>query len=398
VLPLRRPKSPDETAREAASGAVERDQNRAGEVIGALIVEQIESELPRAIIAPRLDLVYEHSARALANSSSYSNLFLMPVWRTLGRATWVVKARTLPKTLAIAGLVLAVLATLTFVRKDFYLKSAGELQPVVKREVFVNVGGMIDRVHVADQQNVQQGEVLLELSNTDLQVQWEDIVGQLQSTREQLNAAIDARNQGREGNLSTAEMIRLDGQINELRKRLESFEAQQKLLEEKREQLKIRAPITGQVLMSWEVERSLMNRTVDTGQVLMSVADLSSDWEVQLFMPERRMGHIDDAILASQQSDRAVSDATPPRLPVSYILATDPKTSRTGYLQEVQRITQMHDEDGNTVRLRVQIDKSDIQDPRPGATVRGKVLCGRRAIGYTWFHEAIEWLQANVFF
>jgi multidrug efflux pump subunit AcrA (membrane-fusion protein) len=388
VLPLRKPKSADETARAAAAGEVERDQHRAGEVIGALIIEQIESELPRAIIAPRMDLVYEHSARALANSMDFNNLFLMPVWRALGQAAWVVKARTLPKTLAIAGLVLLVIGTLTFVKKDFYLKSTGELQPVDRRQVFVNVGGMVERVLVEDQQFVEAGEVLAELSNTDLEVQWQDVVGQMLSTREQLASAVDAQIQGRQGNLSEADKLRIVGQINDLTKRLESLERQRDLLEEKREQLKVRSPISGQVLMSWEVERSLMNRTVEVGQVLMSVADLSRDWEVQLFVPERRMGHIDDARVASGDEP----------LRVSYILATDPKTTHTGFVQEVQRITQVHEEDGNTVRLKVAINKSDISDPRPGSTVRGKVLCGRRAIGYTWFHEAIEWVQANVLF
>jgi multidrug efflux pump subunit AcrA (membrane-fusion protein) len=386
VLPLRKPKSPDETARESASGEVEREQNRAGEVIGALIVEQIESELPRAIIAPRMDLVYEHSTRALANSMDYSNLFLMPVWRTLGKAAWVVKARTLPKTLAITALILIILGTLTFVQKDFYLKAKGELQPEIKREVFVNVGGTVTNVSVEDQQMVEEGELLLELMNTDLEVQWEDIVGQQLSTQEQLNSAMDARAR-RENEMTEAEMVRIDGQIAELTKRLESLKRQKDLLEEKRGQLKIHSPISGQVMMSWEVERSLLNRTVETGQVLMSVADLTSDWEVQMFMPERRMGHIDNARREFDQP-----------LEVSYILATQPKTEHIGVLEDVQRITQVHDDDGNTVRLRVGIDQSAIEDLRPGASVRGKVLCGRRAIGYTWFHEAVEWLQANVLF
>jgi hypothetical protein len=58
----------------------------------------------------------------------------------------------------------------------------------------------------------------------------------------------------------------------------------------------------------------------------------------------------------------------------------------------------MHEDEGNVVRIKVAIDKQDIYDPRPSATVTGKVLCGRRSIGYAWFHEAVEWLQANVFF
>lgn len=385
ILPLRKPKSADEAAREHQEGQVEREY--VGEVIGALIVEQIESELPRAVIAPRLDLVYEHSARALANSMDHSTLFLMPVWRAIGRAAWIVRARTLPKTLAIATLILAIVCILTFVKKDFNLKANGELQPVDKRDVFVDVGGIVTNVHVEDQQIVEQGDLLVELRNTELEVQRQDLRGQLQATAEQLRSAIDAKQlQANDPATSEAEAIRVSGQIRELGARRDSLRLQLSLVEQKLEMLKVRSPIDGQVMLSWEVERSLLNRTVETGQVLMSVADMESDWEVHLFMPERRMGHVDSADHLEEEP-----------LAVSYILATDPKTTRQGSVDEIQRITQMHEEDGNVVRVRVAIDE-ELKDPRPAASVTGKILCGRRAIGYAWFHEAIEWLQANVFF
>jgi hypothetical protein len=167
--------------------------------------------------------------------------------------------------------------------------------------------------------------------------------------------------------------------------RLQSLSRQHDLLSEKTKQLEIKAPIAGRVMLAWDVEKSLMNRTVDVGQVVMSIADLSRDWEVELFMPERRMGHIDTA-----RKDGAGSV-------VKYILATEPKTERVGKVKHLQKITQMHDEEGHSVQIRVAIEDK-ISDPRPGTTVTGKVLCGRRAIGYTWFHEAVEWVQANILF
>jgi multidrug efflux pump subunit AcrA (membrane-fusion protein) len=356
-------------------------------VIGALIIEQIESELPRNLVAPRMDLVYEHSARALTNSMDHSNLFLMPLWRTLGKAAWVVRARTLPKTLTIAGLVLLALCILTFVKKDFYLKSKGSLEPAIKRDVFVAVPGIVNKVHVEDQQTVQAGDPLVTLENTDLEVQLQEVLGQLQSTYEQLLAAIDAKSSRGSTNLSEDEKVRLGGQIRELRARIQSLELQRDLLLKKNELLKITAPISGQVMLSWDVEESLMNRTVEPGQVLMTIADPSGEWELDLYMKETRAGKVDLARHDIQ-----------PDLAVKYVLATDPGNERDGTVVDVEDITQMHDEEGHTVRIRVGISQSDITDPRPGTTVRGKVLCGRAAIGYTWFHEAIEWVQANVLF
>jgi len=397
VLPLRRPKSDDPHAAEASTGHVEREHDHIGDVIGALIVEQIEIDLPRHVVEPRIDLVYEHSARALANSSDHSNLFLMPVWRALGKASWIVRARTLPKTLAVAAVLLIVIGVLTFVKKDFNLKANGELQPVVKRDVFVPISGTVTELLVEDWQTVNENDVLLKLENTDLEVEWTKVSGELKAAQEQLNAAQDTLTR-RASVLTEDEKVRLFGQVVQLTEQEMSLKKQKDLLEEKRDRLNVKSPIAGRVMLSWDVARSLENRTVEVGQKLMSVAVTAAEeqeaslWELELFMPERRMGHVDTARAL------AGSDGQSGDLKVTYILATDPDTSHEGTVKQIEKITQVREEEGNTVRIRVDLGDTEVENPRPGASVTGKVLCGRRAVGYAWFHEAIEWLQANVFF
>src|SRR5258706_5477514 len=75
VIPLRKPQS---TVQAPATGGQTEIPENSGEIVGALIIEQIGSEIPRAILAPRLDLVYEHSARAVTNRLDPSSLMLMP--------------------------------------------------------------------------------------------------------------------------------------------------------------------------------------------------------------------------------------------------------------------------------------------------------------------------------
>jgi multidrug efflux pump subunit AcrA (membrane-fusion protein) len=391
VLPMRRPQRAEQ-ASEAATGAIERDQDARGEVIGAMIVEQIESELPRQIVAPRMDLVYEHSARALTNSMDHSNLFLMPLWRTLGRAAWVVRGRTLPKTLAVTALLLIAAGILTFVKKDFYLKAKGSLEPASKSDVFVATGGLVTDVLTEDQATVQEGDVLIVLENKQLEVQLADVLGELRSTLEQRDAARDSFRRAQELKLSKADMVRFAGDVRRLDAQINSLTLQHELLVTKQDQLRIRAPISGQVMLSWDVEESLLNRTVEPGQVLMTIADITDpedEWRLELYMKETRMGHIDDA--------RSLIGKDGEELPVEYVLATEPGTKRQGKVIGIEEITQMHDEEGHTVRIRVSLDEP-IEEPRPGTTVRGKIKCGRRSIGYTWFHEAFEWVQANVLF
>lgn len=64
VLPLRKPGSPDEVLAGDHNAELVGEVHVEREIVGALIVEQIETDLPREILEPRIDLVYEHSTRA----------------------------------------------------------------------------------------------------------------------------------------------------------------------------------------------------------------------------------------------------------------------------------------------------------------------------------------------
>ena len=192
VLPLREPERRLGVDNESgAAGEIDRDNAHRGEVIGALIVEQIESDIPEEVFRARCDLVYEHGTRAIANSRAYSNLFLMPLWRTLGRASWVLRARTLPKTIGVVGLLMAVVLGLTFVKKDFNLEAEGTLVPSEKREIFAPIDGEVIAVNFDHDDPVQPNDILIELRNRDIEIQIADIEGQIQT-----NLAEQAKVQG----------------------------------------------------------------------------------------------------------------------------------------------------------------------------------------------------------
>ena len=186
VLPLREPSRGNDEAINKNVGEIERDFAHRGDVIGALIVEQIESNLPEEVFRNRVNLVYEHGTRAIANSLSHNNLFLMPVWRTLGKASFIVKARTLPKTIAISSLILAAILGLIFVPLDFDLDCPGTLQPTAKRQVFAPIDGEIVSVLAFHGQDVEEGQVLVELRNRQIEEDYAETLGQIDTA----NAAL----------------------------------------------------------------------------------------------------------------------------------------------------------------------------------------------------------------
>jgi len=385
VLPIRRPEkliAGDVHSKQQ----VQREDRSKNEIIGALIVEQIESQVPTETLKARCDLVYEHAARALNNSLAHSDLFLMPVWKFLSRITWLFRGTAFPKTMTVLSLVAVGLIALFLVRIDFNLKANGALKPVAQRQIFSHENGEIVEVLVDHGDVVKEGDPLVILRNRDLEVEYKRLSGEREQTIEQLSST---NRLATSTTLPLAERIQAQGQLSELKIRKDSLDAQLTLIEERREQLTRRSPISG-VVMDWKLKERLRARPVVVGQVLVNVADTTQDWELELLMPEKRMKHLDDAI----------SNSNGQPLSVTYVLYSDPSVNHTGKLSSsaIHARAQLDTTDGTVVKMRVQPDSLDGLSRRPNTTVAAKVNCGRASAAYVWFHEVVEWFQANVLF
>lgn len=384
VLPLREPQRKLGAEEDSgAAGEIDRDDAHRGEVIGALIVEQIETDIPQEIFRQRCDLVYEHGTRAIANSQAHTNLFMMPLWRALGRATWILKARTLPKTIGIVALVIIVALGLTFIQKDFNLSAEGNLEPQTRRQVFAAIDGEVIEVMVQRNSEVTKDQVLVRLRNPDVEIQLQELQGQLNSTK-----AEQSKVRGQLfGQLEPADRTALQGQEFELETKLISLRKKITLQEQRAAQLEIRSPIDG-VITTWDVEETLRSRPIMRGQVLMEVADLSQPYLLKLELPEKREGHLDSFIMKSGDIQE---------LKVTYILATDPTMDPLDAalpIKDVSFRAESHEEHGAVIPMEALPDQAPLMklEPSPGASVIAKIHCGRASSGFVFFHEIWEWL------
>ena len=408
ILPLHRPLPPGEEEKP--------DEKRRERPLGALIVEQIETAGLDEAKRHRVEVARDHSAAALTNALEHNSLFLLPLWRALGKATWVVKARTLPKTVLVLAAVAALVWWLVFHKIDFNLEGRGSLQPVVQRDVFAPMAGTVKRVHVRqgdlvpvdhqypeDTQFFEGGEfsnstpkdLLVEMESNELQQAIEDISGQLAATRKNIDAKKSILSRSRlESQLTVFDTLQLSGEVTELEAERASLQVQLNLLIERKTQLTVRAPraASNWQVLTWDVDTTLRGRPVERGQVLMTLADPSGEWELEVLMPENRMGHVSEAAVEAREKNKPLN--------VTFILATDPETEYQGTVSEIHRIAEVKGEEGNTVMLRVKIDKKqlDPKELRPGAGVVARVECGQRAVGYVYLHEAIAWVYRTIIF
>jgi multidrug efflux pump subunit AcrA (membrane-fusion protein) len=385
VLPLTRRPPDDEPRR------------RREKPIGALIVEQIEDTTPQAGFAERVETVRQHAGMALGNALEYHSLFLLPLWRFLGRLGLVVKFRTLPKTIIVAGLIAAAAGALIVVPGNFDLEGRGTLQPATRQEVFARIDGQIVAVNVKHLDTVAAGAVLATMRSTDLDAKITELEGQIQARQSELQS-IETLRVSERRNMTPAEEKQLTGRKQEIEVTIRSLQEQLKLHRGKRADLVIRAPLAGAVT-TLDVRDRLIGRPVTRGDALLSVANLDGQWELEVRMPEDRMGHILQARQELLRRRREhPGENLPEDLPVKFILATDPGVTFEGVVKEIHHRAEVRGEDGNTVLIKVAIDKSELPQLRPGASVVAKLHCGRRGIGYVWFHDLIEFVQAKILF
>ncbi|HEX5446504.1 MAG TPA: HlyD family efflux transporter periplasmic adaptor subunit, partial [Pirellulales bacterium] len=348
-------------------------------VVGALIIEQIEDSRPREGLPQRIDVVSEHSALALTNVLEHNDLFLMPVWRAIGKSRWLVEARQLPWTITAGVALVAVTAFLCLFPADFELSGKGTLQPAVRRPVFAQIDGDVIDVFVEHGDEVKKGQKLLQLQNTDLDRQIVEAQGTLQEAIEERNAV--SKQLGRREQLKPDEEFELKGREQTLLAKIKSARRQVELLKEQQTRLIVTSPIDGQV-NTWHVRDTLIHRPVKMGDSLVTVVAPQGDWELEIQMPEESMGFVTDA-----------RTALGPELPVEYMTNTNPGAKHNGKVTEVHRSAQVRGEEGNTVLIRIAIDKNDVPDRRPGAGVTAQIYCGRTSVGYDLFHSLVSFAQ-----
>lgn len=381
VIPLIEP------LREEDKEDFKKRQDNKKKPIGALIVEQIENSALQSTLRQRVDLVEKHACVALANSLEHNSLFLMPLWRTIGRWSWVVKARTLPKTILVVLLLATLLVGCFVFPYKFEVESDGKLLPVNRAEIFAQMDGDITSVEVSHGSIVQPGTKLATLRNIDFEAQLTKLQGDIMRTASEKSSKTALLRKATD----KMEQSRLAGEIQELTVQLNFYAQEMALLQQKKLDLDVKSQIAG-VVVTFDVKEKLENRPVQRGQVLMEVADPTGDWEVELYMPENRIG------LVREAQKNLVKEFPNGDLRVTFILASQPDKKIQGRIVEIHKTAEVREEMGNTVLVRVAFDKSQVPNPNMGASVTGKIYCGERSIGYVWFYDLIAFIQQKILF
>ena len=383
----------------AASGAIEANQKtdskaRRAPILGAILIEKFSATDDFNQLRYRCEVVAKQGGAALANATTHTSLPFLPVIRGLGKLGWHLRLRQLPRTVLVVGVIAAIGLALTLIPADFTIDGRGELQPAVRRGVFAATDGIVakisDKLAGNSAATVEADETLIELTNSSLDYDLTRVVGDLQTTRQKLKSTeIERLTMDRSDPKGRSKLEQLAAAEQELEETIKSLDAQLAVLKRQQGELSLRSPIAGQVL-TWDATQLLQNRPVRQGDRLLEVAQVQGDWSLEIRVADRNIGYV-NAARQELQAD----------LEVSFVLATDPETVYRGRVKSVASDVRSHEDIGPSVLITVSLPRDAVPESvhlRPGATVIPHIHCGRRAIGFVWFHEFLHTIYTRVFF
>ncbi len=288
---------------------------------------------------------------------------------------------------AVVTVIAGGLAALAAMPVEYTIDAIGELQPVNQRHVFATSDGIVTDLDVATGDRVAAGETLLTLESPELELEQRRVSGELQTAEKRIAALEASRLDYRpEADNSASQLNSLAGDLSEQLQRRDNLRHELELLELRRDDLKMLSPISGQIV-TWDLERLLGNRPVSRGQRLLTVADTSGPWQLEL-----RVSDDDATDLAATVLDR-------PEVPLDFIVVTLPGELRLTKVRSLSETVEVRRQ-GEAPTLLCLADVPDMtaESAVPGLGVRGRIHCGRRPAIVFGFRKLWRAVQEHVLF
>lgn len=361
-------------------------RNKKVRKLGAIVLEYFDDDVSEDKIRDDCQLIVEQSQLALDNARKHGEVFLQPVLKKIGWLQQTLFGDHLKKTItALVALGLLTLAMI-FLPWELKMKVSGVLHPKVRQHVYSETRGIIQAVAFEDGDEVTKGQLLIHMIDYDR----EQRIEAQRSAKQRLETQVDEsyRILGRlpdaQQDAGQAELSRLKAEL-EATNRMITHDVHRN-----QEVANVESPIDGTII-TWNPQQRLKGLVVEPNQTLVTVADLSSGWQLEVNIPHNKVGYVDKAL-------EAASDGGDPVI-AEFALSTNPSNTYSGELTRVS--VRPHTDEGGIQMYRgiIKVDPEDldVKELRHGAGVTVKVHCGKVPLYKSCFHQIIDWIQLKVY-
>ncbi len=359
-------------------------QQQNGKHSGAMVVEYFENKVNQPKLQSEIEWLVPRCSLSLAkwNTESPSKgLAHSRLVRTFASRKFA--ATTMLVLLAVGFLLLC------FLPVNLWVKCEGVLQPESSRNVFAPGDGVVKNVFVDFGTVIANDTLLFEMRDDNLEIEIINQEGKLQETIEQIKDGSTRLLRNSE-QATTNAMV--DTQLDHLSARRDNIRKQLEILYQRRASSQVRSDVAGQVI-TWDARKQLEGLPCIRGQRLLIVADEDSDWLVNLHLKPQQLGHIEHA-LNQQEQDQTGNEEN--FVAVELVSPVMPSERISAKLDKLA--LRAHTDELGTVIFRAQgtIDSDSLHtELRSGTKVKARICCGKRPLGYVWFHDVLSFLKIN---
>ena len=347
---------------------------------GCIIIERADSGGRKPNVERRLRLIGPHAASAMTNADLHESLFLQPVWKTLGKVVRWFRGRRLRIAAGILVATLAAVVTAVVVQVPYRVRVDGVIMPRERHSIFAPVDGEVRKIHVQDGTRVAAGDALISLESSELKTQLVILQHEIEET-EKLVRSLRGRLDTNGSQVQRHESILAETEFVSEKLSLETAQKRLELLNRRLADLDVLAPAAG-VVVTFDLGRRLQNRPVNRGELLVEVMNDNGPWELELTVPDYRMGHVGAALKAVEAQTTTVS----------FVTANDVETTLQGRITAVGTRTDVSPEDGVFVKVRVSMESAALSEKLIGAEASARITCGECSLLYAVFGDAWEFV------
>lgn len=239
------------------------------------------------------------------------------------------------------------------------------LQPKSKRIYRAPMQGEVIEVHVREGQAVASDALLVRMKSTELDQEIIDVEHEIRSLILRLNLIEQQQGASSESRVYDDGTLLAEEAV--LPEKIEFAKDRRKLLQSKRERLSICSMEAGQVA-TWDVQSDLLNRPVAKDSPLLTVFDPDGEWELNLAVPDFRVGLVADAIQKTEGGAR-----------VRFSLSSHPDQLLDAQLVNLssQAMPSPNGSGESVVQAKAELDARQLPMKKDGAIVRASIDCGR---------------------
>lgn len=345
-----------------------RDKASAAKPIAVIVSEWFTASTQSADLAFRT-LIHESIRNAVTRDAR--------AWTTLAQRLGHAHVRS---KLALAGLLTAgSMLALCLIPARFTLPADGRVVPAVHRRLFAPAEAIVSRIAIRNGQLVKQGDELLTLRSSSIDLQDEQLRGELITARTQLASLGASRSGPTRGAIDTAsDSLSISANEESLKAEIAGLEKQLALIAEQKQELSIFSPIDGKI-DRWDLEQSLTMRPVAQGQYLVDVYSTDHAWVAELQLSDKHTGYLgnDDGVVQN----------------VSLRMQARPDMAFQAKIVDIAKSAFIDPQGRSMVRLKCEFVPARPNPLAIGATVWAKIDCGHRPLGFVWFRGLIEWYE-----